>query len=84
MGSAGNFDRGFLAGLAILLIVLSFSYLFIVTFYPPAAGSASQHYADVIIGFLLGTVISTVIGFFYGASKQQSPADPPKPPIQGA
>ena len=63
-------DRRFLAWFAVLLSMLSFAYIFLVTLIPPVT-SSGQHYADVILGFLLGTVISGVTGFFYGASKQQ-------------
>ena len=81
-GTAHNpqeFDRKFLAGFAVLLTVLSFGYMFLVTFYPPASGSAAQHYADIILGFILGTAVASVVGFFYGASKQQTPPTFPQP-----
>ena len=42
-------------------------YFFCVTFLPiPEHG---QHFADIILGFLLGTAVATVIGYFYGNSK---------------
>lgn len=68
-----EFDRKFLAGFAVMLMLLSFAYLFSVTFFPPANGTPAQHYADIILGFLLGTALAGVIGFFYGSSKQPSP-----------
>ena len=67
---AATFDRRFLAWFAVMLSTLSFAYIFLVTLLPPTT-SSGQHYADVILGFLLGTVISGVTGFFYGASKAQ-------------
>lgn len=41
-------------------------YFFCVTFLNVPEGS--QHFADIILGFLLGTAVATVIGFFYGNS----------------
>jgi ABC-type nitrate/sulfonate/bicarbonate transport system permease component len=74
VGTASEFDRRFLAAMAALLVVLSFAYIFYVTIAPPASTTA-QHYVDVILGFLLGTCLSTVVGFFFGASKTQAPPE---------
>lgn len=41
-------------------------YFFCVTFVSMPEGG--QHFADVILGFLLGTAVATIIGFFYGNS----------------
>lgn len=48
--------------------VSSTIYFFMVSFVPLPPGG--QHFADVILGFLLGTAVATIIGFFYGNSKQ--------------
>lgn len=46
--------------------VCSATYFFSVTFV--ALPSGGQHYADIILGFLLGTAVATIIGYFYGNS----------------
>ena len=41
-------------------------YFFCVTFLPLPEGG--QNFANIILGFLLGTAVATIIGFFYGNS----------------
>jgi hypothetical protein len=48
--------------------VISSLYFFCVTFIPMP--DKSQHFADIILGFLLGTTVATIIGYFYGNSKE--------------
>ena len=43
-------------------------YFFAVTFLPMP--DKSQHFADIILGFLLGTTVATIIGYFFGNSKK--------------
>jgi hypothetical protein len=46
--------------------VVSAVYFFAVTFLPiPPAG---ENFANIILGFLLGTAVSTIINFFFGSS----------------
>lgn len=48
--------------------VVSAVYFFAVTFLPiPPAG---ENFANIILGFLLGTAVSTIINFFFGSSDQ--------------
>lgn len=47
--------------------IISSAYFFAVTFWPMPKDS--QHYADIILGFLLGTTVATIIGYFFGNSK---------------
>ena len=47
--------------------VSSMLYFLCVTFFPLPEGG--QHFADIILGFLLGTAVTTIISFFYGSSK---------------
>lgn len=42
-------------------------YFFAVTFAPMPAGG--RDFANIILGFLLGTAVATIISFFYGSSK---------------
>lgn len=41
-------------------------YFFSVTFLPMPEGA--RDFANIILGFLLGTAVATIIGFFYGNS----------------
>ena len=43
------------------------TYFAAVTFV--ALPEGGQHFADIILGFLLGTAVATIISFFYGSSK---------------
>jgi hypothetical protein len=45
-------------------------YFFSVTFLPMPEGA--RDFANIILGFLLGTAVATIIGFFYGNSKTDS------------
>lgn len=42
-------------------------YILMVTFVPMPEGNA--RYADMVLGFLLGTVVATILTFFYGSSR---------------
>lgn len=46
--------------------IVSTIYFFAVTFLP--IPTAAEGFANIILGFLLGTCVSTVIGYFYGSS----------------
>lgn len=48
--------------------IVSSLYFFAVTFLPMPKDS--QHFADIILGFLLGTAVATIIGYFFGNSKE--------------
>lgn len=43
-------------------------YFFSVTFISMPEGA--RDFANIILGFLLGTAVATIIGFFYGNSKE--------------
>lgn len=58
---------------AVLIIMTTFLFLFCVTFIPMTEDGAEQ--AKTITPFLLGTVIGTLIGFYYGNKHEQQ-----KPP----
>ena len=46
---------------------IGFLYLFLVTFIPIPTGGAEH--AKTIVGFILGTVVATIIQYFWGSSK---------------
>ncbi len=48
---------------------VSVLYFFTVTLIPFKENSPNQHFADIILGFLLGTAVASIIQFFYGSSK---------------
>ncbi len=72
-----EFNRKFLAALAILLILLSFGYVFTITLVPLSKDAVS--FAQIVLGFVLGTVIGSVVGFFFGNSKQKEAGTFPQP-----
>ena len=47
--------------------ITSVIYFFCVTFAPLPEGG--RDFANIILGFLLGTAVATIISFFYGSSK---------------
>ena len=46
--------------------IVSVIYFYMVTFLP--IPPASENFANIILGFLLGTAVSTIINFFFGSS----------------
>ncbi|WP_292992487.1 hypothetical protein [Nitrosomonas sp.] len=44
-------------------------YFFAITFVPSTVIEKNDHYADIILGFLLGTAVASIIQFFFGSSK---------------
>ena len=58
---------------AVLIIMTTFLFLFCVVFLPMTEDGAEQ--AKTITPFLLGTVIGTLVGFYYGNKHEQQ-----KPP----
>lgn len=56
----------FKAKLSLILVFFSFVYFFTITFVP--IPESSTRIADTITGFLIGTVITTIIGFYFGSS----------------
>jgi hypothetical protein len=57
---------------AVIILMITFGYLFCVTFMDMTPAGAEQ--AKTITPFLLGTVIGTLVGFYYGNKHEQ-----PKP-----
>lgn len=53
----------FAAGWSIVAVV----YIFMITFVNIPA--ANVRFADTVLGFLLGTIVATIINYFYGSSK---------------
>jgi len=73
MTSADPYVRRFVYGYALLLTLLSFGFLYVVLFNGHLLkADGNKDLVNTIVGFLLGTTLSTVIGFFYGSSKGSS------------
>jgi hypothetical protein len=60
------FAKNFIYLFAIVWSVFAMLYISFITFY--TIPQASQRFADTILGFLLGTIVSAIIQFFYGSS----------------
>jgi predicted membrane channel-forming protein YqfA (hemolysin III family) len=62
-----NIAKNFIYLFAWFWSITSVLYFFCVTFIPMPVGS--RDFANIILGFLLGTAVATIISFFYGSSK---------------
>lgn len=60
------FSKRFIYYLAGAWSFVSMVYIFMITFVP--IPPASTRFADTILGFLLGTIIATILNFFFGSS----------------
>ena len=56
--------------LAAFFSVASFGYLAAITFVAVPKGNADN--AKIILGFLLGTAIATILGYYFGGSDNGS------------
>jgi hypothetical protein len=61
------FSKRFVYYFAAFWSVFAVVYIFAITFATIPQGNI--RFADTIIGFLLGTVVATILNFFYGTSK---------------
>ena len=61
------FSKRFVYYFAAFWSVFAVAYIFTITFATIPVGNI--RFADTIIGFLLGTVVATILNFFYGTSK---------------
>jgi len=67
INSDDKFVRRFIYYLAMFWSACAVVYIGFITFgYIP---EQNVRFADTILGFLLGTIIATIMGFFYGSSK---------------
>lgn len=68
-----KFNRRFIAAYALLLTIGAGIYLGCVTFLP--IPKENTRFVDTIVGFIIGTVMSVPIGFFFGSSKSSQTKD---------
>jgi len=67
LGQNDVFSKRFVYYFAAVWSIFCMVYIGIITLYPIPA--TNQRFADTILGFLLGTIIATIIQFFYGSSR---------------
>jgi hypothetical protein len=66
LGQDDNFAKRFVMYLATFWSVTAVTYIFFITF--GTINESNVRFADTILGFLLGTVVATIINFFLGSS----------------
>ncbi len=66
-------SKRYIYNLATGLLLFTGVYVFWITFL--TIPQANQRFADTILGFLLGTVVSTVVYFFFGTSRSSKIKD---------
>lgn len=66
LGQSDLLSKRFVYGFAIYWSVVASIYIACITFIN--IPTTSVRFADTILGFLLGTIITTIIQFFYGSS----------------
>lgn len=73
MKSDDPYVRRFVYGYALLVTLLSFGFLYLVLIDPDGLiKETNKDLVNTITGFLLGTTLSAVIGFFFGSSAGSS------------
>lgn len=65
-----KFSKRYVYVLASFWSIVSVVYVFLITFMTIPA--ANVRFADTVLGFLLGTIIATIINYFYGSSKSSA------------
>jgi hypothetical protein len=64
--------RAFTQHYAWFLTVVSFAYFFLVSFLP--VDNHNRDFINIILGFLIGTAVNSLIRFFYGSSNKSQEA----------
>lgn len=57
--------------MALGCLTLGIVYIFLVTF--TEIPETNQRYADTVLGFVMGTIISTILNFYFGSSNKNHP-----------
>lgn len=71
LGQSDLFSKRFVYYFAAFWSVIGATYLFLATF----TEVVNPKMADTVLGFLLGTIISTIINFFFGSSQGSKDKD---------
>lgn len=64
------FSKRFVYYLATFWSFVAVGYIFLITFL--TIPEANVRFADTTLGFLLGTIVATIINYFFGSSKSSS------------
>jgi amino acid permease len=64
--------RAFTQHYAWFLTIVSFLYFFLVSFLP--VDNHNRDFINIILGFLIGTAVNSLIRFFYGSSNKSQEA----------
>lgn len=73
LGQEDKFSKRFVYYFAIAWSAFSMAYLGFITFgHIP---EVNTRFADTVLGFLLGTIVSTIVGYFYGSSRSSGTKD---------
>lgn len=70
LGQEDNFSKRFVYWFAAFWSLFACAYIGFITFGEIPANNV--RFADTILGFVLGTLIATIIQFFYGSSRSSS------------
>lgn len=68
-----DYTKNFILAFAGISTAVCFVYIFLITFIKIPV--ANQRYADICLGFLLGTFLATIIQFFYGSTQTSKEKD---------
>jgi len=83
MYMADPMTKRFSHNFAWFITVISFVYFFMVSFMP--VDNHNRDFINIILGFLIGTAVNSLIRFFYGSSnKAQEDVDKKQKEQQGA
>ena len=64
------FSKRYVYYLATFWSIVAVGYIFLITFI--SIPEANVRFADTTLGFLLGTIVATIINYFFGSSKSSS------------
>lgn len=70
LGQDDKFSKRFVYMFAAGWSIVAIVYIFMITFMSIPA--ANVRFADTVLGFLLGTIVATIINYFYGSSKSSA------------
>lgn len=70
LGQDDKFSKRFVYMFAAGWSIVAVVYIFMITFMSIPA--ANVRFADTVLGFLLGTIVATIINYFYGSSKSSA------------
>lgn len=68
-----TFSKRFVYYFAAAWSLFAMGYLLLITLY--AIPESAQRYADTTLGFLLGTIIATIVAYFFGSSRASAGKD---------